>query len=69
MEITEEKIRQISDEAWQQLGTNANPSMLKKVVQEVVKRLMEESKNTPLDPPSRGTPPLVPPQGGIEGGV
>ncbi len=69
MEITEEKIRQISDEAWQQLGTNANPSMLKKVVQEVVKRLMEESKNTSLDPPSRGTPPLVPPQGGIEGGV
>ncbi|MCH6559169.1 hypothetical protein IH799_02310 [candidate division KSB1 bacterium] len=54
MEITEEKIRQISDEAWQQLGSNANPSMLKKVVQEVVKRLMDESKNTPLDPPSRG---------------
>ncbi len=60
MEITEEKIRQISDEAWQQLGSNANPSMLKKVVQEVVKRLMEESKNTPLEgntpfsPPSRG---------------
>ncbi len=54
MELTEEKIRQISDEAWQQLGSNANPSMLKKVVQEVVKRLMEESKNTPLDPPSRG---------------
>ncbi|MCH8020700.1 hypothetical protein IH785_12655 [candidate division KSB1 bacterium] len=69
MEITEEKIRQISDEAWQQLGSNANPPMLKKVVQEVVKRLMDESKNTPLDPPSRGTPPLVPPQGGIEGGV
>lgn len=46
MEITEEKIRQISDEAWQQLGSNANPSMLKKVVQEVVKRLIEESKNT-----------------------
>jgi len=56
MEITEEKIRQISDEAWQQLGSNANPSMLKKVVQEVVKRLMDESKNTPIDPPSRGTP-------------
>ena len=53
MEITEEKIRQISDEAWQQLGSNANPPMLKKVVQEVVKRLMEESKNTPIDPPSR----------------
>ena len=47
MEITEEKIRQISDEAWQQLGSNANPIMLKKVVQEVVKRLIEESKNTP----------------------
>ncbi len=60
MEITEEKIRQISDEAWQQLGTNANPSMLKKVVQEVVKRLMEESKHTPLDPPSRGTPSFSP---------
>jgi len=55
MEITEEKIRQISDEAWQQLGTNANPSMLKKVVQEVVKRLMEESKHTPLVPPRGGT--------------
>ena len=54
MEITEEKIRQISDEAWQQLGSNANPSMLKKVVREVVKRLMEESKNTPFSPPSRG---------------
>ena len=48
MQITEEKIRQISDEAWQQLGSNANPSMLKKVVQEVVKRLMTESKNNPL---------------------
>jgi len=47
MEITEEKIRRISDEAWQQLGSNANPIMLKKVVQEVVKRLIEESKNTP----------------------
>ncbi len=47
MEITEKKIRQISDEAWQQLGSNANPIMLKKVVQEVVKRLIEESKNTP----------------------
>ncbi len=47
MEITEEKIRQISHEALQQLGSNANPSMLKKVVHEVVKRLMEESKNTP----------------------
>ncbi len=51
MEITEEKIRQIGDEAWQQLGSNANPSMLKKVVQEVVKRLMEESRNTPFAPP------------------
>ena len=64
MEITEEKIRQISDEAWQQLGSNANPSMLKKVVQEVVKRLMDESKNTPLDPLSRGTPPFSPPSRG-----
>jgi len=44
MEITEEKIRQISDEAWQQLGPKGNPSILKKVVQEVVKRLLEESK-------------------------
>jgi len=51
MEITEEKIRQIGDEAWQQLGSNVNPSMLKKVVQEVVKRLMEESRNTPFAPP------------------
>ena len=50
MEITEEKIRQISDEAWQELGSNANPAMLKKVVQEVVKRLVED---IPLDPPSR----------------
>ena len=55
MEITEEKIRQISDEAWQQLGSSANTSMLKKVVQEVVKRLMEESKNTPLGPPREET--------------
>lgn len=46
MEITEEKIRQISDEAWQELGSNANATMLKKVVREVVKRLIEESKNT-----------------------
>ena len=45
MEITEEKIRQISDEAWQQLGSKSNPAMLKKVVQEVVKRLIEESKD------------------------
>ena len=30
MEITEEKIRQISDEAWQQLGSKGNPIYAKK---------------------------------------
>ena len=47
MQITEEKIRQISEEALCHLGPNANPEMLKKVVKEVVRRL------TP-DTPSRG---------------
>jgi len=43
MEITEEKIREISRIALHYLGPDANPEMLKKVVKQVVKRLQEES--------------------------
>jgi hypothetical protein len=43
MEITEEKIRQITKEAQYHLGPNTNPTMLKKVVKEVVRRLLQES--------------------------
>ncbi len=51
MEITEEKLRQIAAEAQKQLGPNANPAMIKKVVKEVVRRLSEES--SPLPSPSK----------------
>ncbi len=43
MKITEDKIRQISREAQRYLGPNATPVMLKKIVKEVVKRLLTES--------------------------
>ena len=43
MEITEEKIRQITREAQYHLGPNSDPVMLKKVVKEVVRRLLEGS--------------------------
>lgn len=50
MEITEEKIRQITKEAQYQLGPNTDPAMLKKVVKEVVRRLLEESAKKPTLP-------------------
>lgn len=43
MEITEEKIREISRIAMHYLGPDANPEMLKKVVKEVLKRLQGDS--------------------------
>jgi len=43
MEITEDKIREISRLALHYLGPQANPEMVKKVVKEVVKRLQQES--------------------------
>ena len=43
MEITEQKVRQIAEEAQKQLGPQANPAMIKKVVKEVIRRLQEES--------------------------
>ncbi len=43
MEITEEKIRQITLEAKRILGSRAHPLMIKKVVKEVVRRLRSES--------------------------
>jgi hypothetical protein len=43
MEITEEKIRQILREAKYYIGPNTHPAMLKKVVKEVVRRLLQES--------------------------
>ncbi|MFQ5706675.1 MAG: hypothetical protein ACE5HO_04450 [bacterium] len=43
MEITEEKIREITREAQYQLGENTQPEMLKKVVKEVVRRLLAEN--------------------------
>lgn len=43
MNLTEEKIRQISQEAQRLLGKNAHPTMIKKVVKEVVRRLMAEA--------------------------
>lgn len=49
MQITEKKIRQISEEALCLLGPNANTEMLKKVVREVVRRLAQESKRD-MDP-------------------
>ncbi len=43
MAISEEKIRQISAEAKRILGERANPELVKKVVREVVRRLMQEA--------------------------
>lgn len=42
MEITEEKIRQIVKETLYHLGPKAHPDMVKKVVKEVVRRLLQE---------------------------
>jgi len=47
MEMTEQKIRQIAEEAQKQLGSQANPAMVKKVVKEVVRRLQEEATKSP----------------------
>ncbi|MFQ5602316.1 MAG: hypothetical protein ACE5HS_03505 [bacterium] len=43
MKITEDKIRQITLEAQRQLGPPVHADMLKKVVKEVVNRLIQES--------------------------
>ncbi|NIR47336.1 hypothetical protein GWO43_02525 [candidate division KSB1 bacterium] len=45
MEITEEKIRQITQETQRILGAHAHPEMVKKVVKEVVRRLMEQTNS------------------------
>lgn len=42
MQITEDKIRQITQEAIHILGPHVNPSLLKMVVKEVVNRLITE---------------------------
>jgi len=42
MELTEDKIRYISEMAVRHLGSEANPDMIKKVVKEVIRRLMAE---------------------------
>ena len=43
MLITEEKVRQIGLAAQKELGPTADPRMVKKVVREVVRRLIESS--------------------------
>jgi len=42
MELSEDKIRYISEMAVRHLGSEANPDMIKKVVKEVIRRLMAE---------------------------
>ncbi|HEX9652831.1 MAG TPA: hypothetical protein VGA99_03895 [bacterium] len=46
MELTEDKIRQIVAEAQKQLGPQANPTMIRKVVREVIRRLAEDAEKS-----------------------
>lgn len=45
MTMTEEKIRRITRETQRALGKNAHPDMVKKVVKEVVRRMVEEDRS------------------------
>lgn len=62
MEISDEKLRQIVQEALNELGPHADPALVRKVVREVVRQL--ENKNAPLRQltlvTSKGSPPTSP---------
>lgn len=51
MEISEELLRRIVREAVQELGAQADPELIRKVVLEVIRRLQQEQPSPPSDQP------------------
>jgi len=49
MKITEEKIRKITQITIDYLGSNTNTEMVKKVVNEVIRRLHQDIDTTPKE--------------------
>lgn len=47
MEMSEEKIRQIVQEAQRELGPQANPVLLRKIVRDVIRELEREDVTSP----------------------